>query len=217
MSALHIAPLPAAQDAAALALLDQAFADDATLAWYLFAERPGYDARRGAYLASYQAFHRANQLPTLAAWRADRLVAVCYFSMPAQQASAASLLRIGAEIRQHCGDNCLARLDQLLAAFDQHLDQADCARIEFIGTAADLQGQGIGSALLGECLSQLNASGCAKVALETAAPRNLALYQRHGFVQSGHLQLPGLQLYYLQAGLQADQHTARPLIASFEP
>jgi GNAT superfamily N-acetyltransferase len=202
MSALHIAPLPAAQDAAALALLDQAFADDPTLGWYLFGERPGFDARRSAYLASYQAFHRENQLPTLAAWRTDRLVAVCYFSMPGQHASAASLARIGAEIRQQCGDDCLARLDQLLAAFDQHLDQAECARIEFIGTAANLQGQGIGSALLDECLVQLKASGCAKVALETAAPRNLTLYQRRGFVQSGHLQLPGLRLYYLQVSLR---------------
>ena len=196
MSALHIAPLPAAQDAAALALLDQAFADDATLGWYLFAERPGYDARRGAYLASYQAFHRANQLPTLGAWRAERLVAVCYFSMAGQQASAASLARIGEQIRAHCGDDCLARLDQLLAAFDQHLGQAESARIEFIAVAQELQGQGIGAALLNQCLYQLRSAG-AKVALETATSRNLALYQRHGFVQSGRLQLPGLQLHYL--------------------
>ena len=199
MSALHIAPLPAAQDAAALALLDQAFVDDATLGWYLFAERPGYAARRSAYLASYQAFHRANQLPTLAAWQADRLVAVCYFSMAGQQASAASLERIGAEIRRHCGDDCLARLDRLLTAFDRHLDQAESARIEFIAVAQELQGQGVGGTLLGQCLRQLRSTG-AKVALETATSRNLALYQRHGFVQSGRLQLPGLQLYYLTTG-----------------
>lgn len=200
MTALHIAPLPAAQDAAALALLDQAFAEDPTLAWYLYTERPAYAIRRRAYLASYQRFHRDNRLPTLAAWRAERLVGVCYFSTAGQPPSAASLLRIGEDIRAHCGEDCLARLDALIAAFEEHLQQraGDSARIEFIGTAEDLQGQGIGSALLGACLAQLDASGCNGVALETAAPRNLALYQRYGFAQSGCLQLPGLQLYYLQ-------------------
>lgn len=198
MSPLHVAPLPAAQHADALVLLDQAFTDDPTLGWYLFAERPGYDARRRAYLSAYQQFHRGNRLPTLGAWQAERLVAVCYFSSGAQQPSSASLARIGEEIRMHCGDDCLARLDQLLTAFDRHLDQADSARIEFIAVAQDLQGQGIGGALLNQCLRRLQAGGYTKVALETAAPRNLALYQRHGFAQSGRLQLPGLQLYYLQ-------------------
>lgn len=200
MTALHIAPLPAAQDAPALALLDQAFAEDPTLAWYLYAERPGYAARRRAYLASYQHFHRDNRMPALAAWRAERLAGVCYFSAAGQQPSAASLLRIGEDIRVYCGDDCLARLDQLLATFDRHLGPAanDSARIEFIGTAEDLQGQGIGGALLGACLAQLDAGGRTRVALETAAPRNLALYRRHAFQQTGDLHLAGLHLRYLQ-------------------
>lgn len=200
MTALHIAPLPAAQDTAALALLDQAFAEDPTLAWYLYAERPAYADRRRAYFASYQAFHRENRLPTLAVWRVDRLVGVCYFSPVGQQPSAASLLRIGEGIRTHCGEDCLTRLDGLIAAFDRHLGPAanDSARIEFIGTAEDLQSQGIGGALLGACLAQLDASGCAGVALETAAPRNLAFYRRHGFQQTGDLQRDGLHLHYLQ-------------------
>jgi GNAT superfamily N-acetyltransferase len=200
MTALHIAPLPAAQDGAALALLDRAFAADPTLSWYLYAERPAYAMRRRAYLASYQAFHRANRLPTLAAWHAERLVGVCYFSTADQQPDAASLLRIGEEIRVHCGEDCLARLDALIAAFDEHLLQTACdgARIEFIGTAEDRWGQGIGSALLHACLAQLAADAGASVALETAAPRNLAFYRRHGFEPTGGLQLDGLHLSYLQ-------------------
>ena len=208
MTDLQLAPLPAAQDKHALDLLDRAFADDPSLAWYLYAERPDYDARRRAYLASYQAFHRANRLPTLATWRDGRLVGACYFCMAGQKASAASLLRIGEEIRSYCGADCLTRLDRLIAAFDEHLLQTagNNARIEFIGTAEDVQGQGIGSALLGACLAKLDAGG-ATVALETAAPRNLALYGRHGFQQSGNLQLPGLHLRYLQ---RTRRHPAAP-------
>jgi GNAT superfamily N-acetyltransferase len=199
VNARHLAPLAVAQDGAALELLDLAFAGDPTLGWYLFAERPGFAQRRRAYLLAYQRFHRANGLPTLAAWQAGQLLGACYFSLAGQQPSASSLQSIGQSIRQQCGADCLARLDQLLAAFDQQLSHPDSARIEFIAVAPDRQGRGIGSLLLSQTLAQLRQQGCPRVALETGEPRNLALYRRHGFAQSGHLQLTGLQQYYLQA------------------
>ena len=199
MNALHLAPLAAVQDGAALELLDRAFADDPTLGWYLFAERPGFAQRRRTYLLAYQRFHRANGLPILAAWQTDQLVGAAYFSQAEQHPSASSLQSIGQSIRQQCGADCLARLDQLLDAFEQHLSHPGSARIEFIAVAPDRQGRGIGSLLLSQTLAQLRQQGCQRVALETAEPRNLALYRRHGFTQSGHLALTGLQQYYLQA------------------
>jgi len=197
MSPLQIAPLPATQDAAALDLLDPAFATDPTLGWYLFSQRPGFAARRRAYLASYQQFHRDNHLPILAAWQAGRLLGVSYFSPGGHQPSAASLQCMGQAVREHCGEDCLARLDQLLEAFEQ-LVQPACARIEFIAVAQGHQGQGIGGALLGQSLTQLRTAGCPNIALETAEPRNLALYRRHGLRQTASLQFPGLLQYYLE-------------------
>ena len=114
MSPLQLAPLPAAQDAEALGLLDQAFACDPTLAWYLFDQRPGYEARRRAYLAGYQAFHRTNRLPTLGAWQNQQLLGLSYFSPAGHQPSAASLEHFGEVIRSQCGADCLERLDLLL-------------------------------------------------------------------------------------------------------
>ncbi|MCG4452513.1 hypothetical protein LJY18_04230 [Pseudomonas sp. MMS21-TM103] len=73
MNARLLAPLTAAQDGAALDLLDRAFAGDPTLSWYLFAERAGFAQRRRAYLRAYQCFHRANGLPILGAWQAGQL------------------------------------------------------------------------------------------------------------------------------------------------
>jgi ribosomal protein S18 acetylase RimI-like enzyme len=198
VTALLLAPLTAAQDGAALELLDQTLAGDPTLGWYLFAERPGFAQRRRAYLRAYQRFHRANDMPMLAAWQANQLVGACYFSLSDPHASARSLQTIGQSMRQHCGADCLARLDHLLDAFDQHLNHAGSARIEFIAVAPEQQGRGIGSLLLSQTLDQLRHHGCQRVALETAEPRNLALYQRHGFTQTGHLTLTGLQQYYLQ-------------------
>ena len=199
MNARHLAPLAVAQDGAALELLDRAFADDPTLGWYLFAERPGFAQRRRAYLLAYQRFHRANRMPTLAAWQAGQLVGTGYFSLAGQHPSASSLQSIGRSIRQQCGADCLARLDQLCGAFEQHLSHPGSARIEFIAVAPEQQGRGIGSLLLSQTLAQLHQHGCQRVALETGEPRNLALYQHHGFAQSGHLVLTGLQQYYLQA------------------
>lgn len=197
MSPLQLAPLPAAQDAEALVLLDQAFACDPTLAWYLFGQRPGYQARRRAYLAGYQAFHRTNRLPILAAWQNQQLLGLSYFSPAGHQPSAASLEHFGEVIRSQCGADCLERLDLLLEAFDQHAP-AESGRIEFIAVATEHQGMGLGSALLRQSLAQLRASGCPSIALETGAPRNLALYQRHGFHLSARRQFPGLLQHYLE-------------------
>lgn len=197
MSPQQLAPLPAAQEAEALVLLDQAFACDPTLAWYLFDQRPGYEARRRAYLAGYQAFHRANRLPILAAWQNQQLLGLSYFSPAGHQPSAASLEHFGEVIRSQCGADCLERLDLLLEAFDQHAP-AESGRIEFIAVATEHQGMGLGSALLRQSLAQLRTSGCLSITLETGAPRNLALYQRHGFRLSARRQFPGLLQHYLE-------------------
>jgi GNAT superfamily N-acetyltransferase len=203
MSALHLAPLPAAQDAAALDLLDLAFAGDPTLGWYLFAERPDFAARRRAYLASYQRFHRDNGLPTLAAWQGGQLLGLSYFGLGDETPSRASLEQIGRAIRRQCGAECLARLDRLLAAFDRQLPQPCWARIEFLAVAPGQQGRGIGGALLAQTLAHCRHHGCPGVALETGEPRNLALYRRHGLQQRGGLTLPGLQQHYLRQDWRA--------------
>lgn len=198
MSPLHLAPLPAAQDGAALELLDAAFAGDPTLAWYLYAERAGFPARRRAYLANYLHFHRRNDLPTLAAWQDRRLLGLSYFSLGDETPGSASLAELGQAIGRQCGADCLARLDRLLEAFDRQLPGPGWARIEFIGVAPGQQGRGIGAALLAQTLGQCRRSGRPGVALETGEARNLALYRRHGLQQSGELSLPGLQQRYLQ-------------------
>ena len=198
MSLLHIAPLQAAHAALGLNLLDQTFATDPSLGWYLFAQRPGYAQRRRAYLAAYLRYHQSNDLPTLGAWRDGELLGLSCFSAGEHISDSASLGVLGQSIRQDCGPDCLARLDQLIDAFDQQLRRPDLARIEFIGVTAEQQGQGIGSALLGATLAWLRNHASSGAALETGEARNLPLYQRHGFEPTSSLQLPGLKQYYLQ-------------------
>ncbi|MFZ3152641.1 GNAT family N-acetyltransferase [Pseudomonas sp.] len=200
MTPLRIAPLAAAHDATALELLDQAFATDPTLAWYLFSEQPGYAQRRRAYLRIYQELHRANHLPILAAWQAGQLLGVSYYNLGQRPISPDSLQQAGQAIHEQCGAPSLQRLELLIDSFERHLGPADLALIEFIGVARSQQGCGIGGALLAQTLADCRQQACPGVALETGEARNLALYRRHGFQLSGQLQLPGLQQHYLQQG-----------------
>jgi GNAT superfamily N-acetyltransferase len=205
MSEVRLAPLPAAQADAALALLDAAFADDPSLGWYLMRERPGFGARRRAYLQAYLAFHRDNRLPVLAAWRGSVLCGLSLFDL-AQTPSSDSVHELGRRIADTCGADCLARLDRLLAAFDQQLPEG-CARLEFLAVAPHSQGQGLGGALLQATLQAMAAAGCSAAALETGAERSLALYRRHGFELLGRADSDALRQYSLW----------RPTIAQVEP
>ena len=174
-----VAALEAADSAAALALLDQAFAHDPCLAWVLQDNQPDYPARRQAYLAAYLAYHQANALPLLGAWQGGQLLGLSCFTLPEPSADP-------------------ARLEQLIEAFDQHLGDTLAARIEFLAVAPTAQGQGLGSALLRDSLAYCAAQGYRQVALESGEPRNLALYLRHDFSISGRLQCEGLHQVYLQ-------------------
>lgn len=195
---LLITALTPADSAAALALLDHAFAEDPCLAWVLQQTQPGYPARRRAYLGAYLCYHQDNALPLLGAWQAEQLLGLSCFTLPEPATDPASLSTLGERIAQACGVDSLARLEQLIDAFDQHLGDAPAARIEFLAVAPEAQGRGIGSRLLKASLAYIEAQGCRHVALESGEPRNLALYLRHGFQLSAEVQCGTLRQLHLQ-------------------
>lgn len=68
------------------------------------------------------------------------------------------------------------------------------AHLAFLGVAPAGQGQGVGSAILKSTLAPLDAARITAY-LETTTPRNVALYQRHGFDVTGELALPSLVMW----------------------
>lgn len=56
-----------------------------------------------------------------------------------------------------------------------------------MGVDPALQGKGYGSALLNHALQQCDQEGCLAY-LESSNPRNIPLYQRHGFRIIGEIQ-----------------------------
>ncbi len=67
------------------------------------------------------------------------------------------------------------------------------AHLVFLGVAPEAQGRGVGSAMLKHTLAPLDAAGIPAY-LEATSERNIALYERHGFVVSGEFKLPGLHM-----------------------
>ena len=59
--------------------------------------------------------------------------------------------------------------------------------LPWFGTDTVWQSQGIGSALMQECLASVDAGGLPAY-LETPNPRNIAFYERHGFAVTGSSQ-----------------------------
>lgn len=79
------------------------------------------------------------------------------------------------------GVNRFSRLLQLRKAMDaRHPMETPHDYLWFLGVRPSLQGLGVGSRLLAAHAERMDATGRAGF-LETATPRNLPLYQRHGF------------------------------------
>ena len=75
--------------------------------------------------------------------------------------------------------------------------------LNVISTMPDRQGTGLGARALGEVLAMCDAEGIPAY-LESSNPRNMTLYRRHGFVQTGELPLaddgPSLYPMWRQPG-----------------
>lgn len=63
-------------------------------------------------------------------------------------------------------------------------------RLETLGVAPELQGRGLASALLRFALDAVGDLGGAEIALTTSDPRNVRLYERHGFTVEEHVERP---------------------------
>lgn len=68
------------------------------------------------------------------------------------------------------------------------------AHLVFLGVSPHAQGRGVGSALLKQTLAPCDQQGLLAY-LETSTPRNVELYQRHGFEVTGEFELPGLHFW----------------------
>ncbi len=89
----------------------------------------------------------------------------------------------------------LERFDLLTTAMAEHHPHDPHWYLFVVSTLPERQGQGLGAAVLAPVLAQCDAEGVPAY-LESTNPRNMTLYRRLGFEQTGEIPLPdGPSLY----------------------
>lgn len=166
-------------------LLTAAFLDDPVLGWVF----PDRTARPVALTVLVSAFVRNGLVRT--ANSAGLLCAAAVWATPAEHDLPAPDQPSPALVPYL---DRLARLDELLA--ERYPVGTDHRYLRVIGVRPEARGRGHGGALLRRGLAEIDAAGLPAY-LEGSAPRNSALYARHGFRPYGPpIRLPdGPELY----------------------
>lgn len=89
-----------------------------------------------------------------------------------------------------CTEDDLGRLGALGAATSAVHPTEPHWYLAMLATLPELRGRGGGSALLARSLERVDADG-APAYLESSNPRNIGLYERHGFAVTGRIDIPG--------------------------
>ena len=87
------------------------------------------------------------------------------------------------------GRRSVERLLLMEETFAAHKPAEPYHYCQFLSTVPAFQGRGVGSALLRDTLARADADGCLAYH-EATSPRNRALYERHGYVDLGELEVP---------------------------
>lgn len=159
--------------------LSAAFVDDPIFDWFM-----REDARRtSARQRFFRALLREAALPGGVVERPEPGGAAAVW-IPSERLTGQPLHRELRALPMLVNATGIARFGRLLklrSAMDaQHPMERPHDYLWFLGVHPDAQGQGIGSRLLASKTARLDAAG-RHAFLETATPRNVPLYSRHGF------------------------------------
>ena len=190
-----VRPARVGEEARVLAVLNDAFVDEAGLNYWLRQGKAKARARRRFFDAAVRDIVHPQRALWLAEIGSEALGAAiwlgsgqkAYSFSPTRQIAIVPLLYAIAGIAG--GMRGLA-LGEKLDALHPHEPHA---HLVFLGVAPHAQGRGVGSAILKETLTPLDASGTPAL-LEATTERNVALYQRHGFEVVENLHLPDLHV-----------------------
>jgi ribosomal protein S18 acetylase RimI-like enzyme len=96
---------------------------------------------------------------------------------------------LGELVGKHVAPEKMPVIEQVIAGMQQHHPHEPHWYLPMIGVDPARQGQGLGSALLKEALRRCDEDGLPAY-LESSNPKNIPLYERHGFEVVGVIQ-PG--------------------------
>jgi GNAT superfamily N-acetyltransferase len=96
--------------------------------------------------------------------------------------------RLGALMEEHVPKDRVGDMMQVFERMDRYHPPDPCWYLPLIGVDPQHQGRGCGSALLRYALARCDRDGIPAY-LESSNPRNVPLYQRHGFENVGSIQV----------------------------
>jgi GNAT superfamily N-acetyltransferase len=171
------AVVPAALQDRAFATLVSAFVDDPVERWLY----PDTDD----YLAHFPEFLKAFGGPGFdeqTVWELDDFAAVALWLPPGAEPDGDAIVAVLTDTvaADKLGDT-FAVMEEMVHPTYPHW------YLPWFGVDSAQQGQGLGSQLMEQCLSVVDASHLPAY-LESPNPRNVSFYERHGFEVTGHAQ-----------------------------
>jgi ribosomal protein S18 acetylase RimI-like enzyme len=167
-------------------MLGRAFIDDPIVVWAC-----GSSALRPALLAAIDRARLRQLLAYEEIWIASESTSAALWTPPGRGRT--NLLQNAALARDMLHPRlmaCLPRLALGLTSMQRaHPHEPRHWYLSKLGTDPDMQGRGLGSAVLQPVLDTCDSDGVGAY-LETAVERNLDFYARHGFQATGELRIP---------------------------
>jgi GNAT superfamily N-acetyltransferase len=183
--AYEVRKASAPTDTAALTnVLARAFFDDPIMRWAIPSDTRRARIDRPLFELFVRAYQPLDEIYTpangggAALWAPPGTQAV-----PDDEADA-----FGAQIEEIAGPDA-PRFFELIELMDEHHPHTPLYYLQLLGVDPDLQGRGIGSALLDAVLTRADREGVPAY-LEATSERNAKLYEKHGFIASATVTLP---------------------------
>jgi GNAT superfamily N-acetyltransferase len=123
-----------------------------------------------------------SSMETSTAWQLDDYGAVAMWLPPGTEPDAE---RIGRVLIETVAPERHSEMFAILEQMDEAHPRYAHWYLPWLGVHAEKQGRGLGTTLLAASLEYVDLGGLPAY-LETPNPRSIALYERHGFVVTGH-------------------------------
>jgi GNAT superfamily N-acetyltransferase len=173
----HIVVEPASDDDGTLvALLVRAYADEPLMNWAFRDD----DRREVAWAAYFREMLKLYRATGLVFTNPQRTACALWATPGNWRISRALELKLAPTILRMLGFRRLRRGLRLMHRLQAEHPEEPHYYLNLVGVEPSLQGGGIGSSLIRAGLDRADAAGLGAY-LETAQPRNVPLYERHGF------------------------------------
>ena len=133
--------------------------------------------------------------PTIGAWDRARLVGIAGSAEPGRcQPSARDSVKLAPALIM--AGTSIGRMSRWIWTWSKHDPSRSHSHLGPLAVDLDRQGQGIGSALLGEYCKRIDTVGMASY-LETDKTENVRLYERFGFAVTGEANVIGVKNWFM--------------------